>query len=262
MLLFLIKTEAQNVPLYGARQNGLAYASACLQDEWSVFNNIAGMADVKKLQAGFTYDARPYLKSFDRMAVAVVNPIKIGSLGVGASRMGDDLYNEHVLAVGFSNHFGLASLGIRANYIQYRAEGFGSAHAITISFGGIAQLTPAISVGAHIVNINQPKISTISDERIPTYLMAGVAIHPTEKVLILSEIEKDIDHAPKWKTALEYQAHKKLSFRTGFTINPGAAFFGFGFKAKFSLDYAFQYHPEVGGSHQATVGYTFPGKKK
>lgn len=255
--IFFLEVEAQNIPLLGARQNGLGYASSCLNDEWSLFNNIGGMADVKNFTTSFTYDARPYLKSFNRMAFVLANPFTFGVIGLGASRFGDDLYNEQVLTAGFSNHVGLASLGLKVNYVQYRAEGFGSTSAFTISFGGIAQLTPSFAVGAHLININQPRISSTDTDRIPTYFIAGVALRPSEKVLILSEIEKDLDHSPTWKAALEYQAHQKLSFRTGFNINPNAAFIGLGFKpGKFLLDYAFQYHPDLGGSHQATVGYT------
>ena len=38
------KISAQSVStLIGARANALGYASSCIQDEWSLFNNVAGM---------------------------------------------------------------------------------------------------------------------------------------------------------------------------------------------------------------------------
>jgi hypothetical protein len=43
MLLFLSPdSKAQNPSLIGTKAMSMGYASACLQDEWSVFNNVAG----------------------------------------------------------------------------------------------------------------------------------------------------------------------------------------------------------------------------
>jgi len=255
--------RAQNSSsLIGARAQGLGYASSCIADEWAMLNNIGGLAKVDQTTTSFTYDAQPQFKSFNRLAALVAVPTKIGVAGVSVFRFGDDLYNEQILSAGFSNTLGLASLGVKVNYIQYNAEGFGRYDAVTVSAGGIAQLTPRLFIGAHVVNINQPKISG-SAERIPTILIAGVAFKPSDKLFISSELEKDLDYAPTWKTGLEYQVHKKFVFRTGFNINPNAGFAGVGFKpSKFILDYAFQYSSNMGQRHQATIGYHFKKKQK
>ncbi|MDZ7646337.1 MAG: hypothetical protein U5K54_03660 [Cytophagales bacterium] len=74
--------------------------------------------------------------------------------------------------LGFGNKFGIASLGVKANYIQYQADGFGTYGAVSIDFGGLAELTDQLSIGAYITNLNQAKLNTdygaenISD---PTY---------------------------------------------------------------------------------------------
>ena len=238
--------------LIGARAQGLGYASSCLSDEWAILNNIGGLAKVDQITTSFTYDAQPQFKPFNRLAALFAVPTKIGVAGVSIFRFGDDLYNEQILSAGFSNTFGLASLGVKVNYIQYNTGGFGRYDAVTVSAGGIAQLTPQLFIGAHIVNINQPKISG-STERVPTVLMAGIAFQPIDKLFISSELEKDLDYDPTWKTGLEYQVHKKFVFRTGFNINPNAGFAGVGFKpSKFILDYAFQYASNTGPRHQAT----------
>ena len=36
--------------LIGGRAGGLAYSSSCLDDEWSIFNNIGGLAKLKTQQ--------------------------------------------------------------------------------------------------------------------------------------------------------------------------------------------------------------------
>lgn len=242
----------------GARAHGMAYASSCLSDAWSVTNNIGGLAKTDQTVAAFSYNAIPSFKFFNRMAAVFAVPVKTGIAGASVFRFGDNLYNEQIVSLGFANSFGLASLGVKINYLQYHAEGLGTTTAFTVSFGGIAEITSQISAGAHIVNINQPVINELTAERIPTRLIAGMAFKPSDKVTIVSEIEKDLEYSPVWKTGLEYQVHKKIAFRTGFSLNPEAAFFGMGFKpGKFDLDYALQLNDPSGLTHEATVAYQF-----
>ena len=241
-----------------ARANGMGNAFTCLTDEWSVFNNIAGLSHVRKTTAAFSYDALPSLISANRMATVLAIPLTIGTAGIGIFRFGDDLYSEQIISTGYSSKIGLASLGLKINYIQYAAEGFGTTGVVSASFGGIAQLTPKLSVGAHITNLNQPRISALENEHIPTLLNVGISFAPSDKIFLTTEIEKDLDYKATWKTGVEYKAQKKMYFRTGFNAYPAAGYFGFGFKLKkIIIDYAFRYQPSIGGGHQASIGYVF-----
>jgi hypothetical protein len=243
--------------LIGARAAGIAYASSCLKDEWSIFNNIAGLASVENLAVAFSYDAQPSFKPFNRFAAVFALPTKLGTIGAGLFQFGDKLYNEQILTFGFSNSFGLASLGLKVHYTQYKASGFGSKGVFSVSFGGIAKLTDEISVGAHIININQSKISTIYEEQISTVLVIGIGLKLAAQTFITTELEKDLHYPVKWKTGFEYYPFKKFGFRTGFNLNPSIAFVGFEFRsAKFKLDYAYQHNFTVGSRHTASVGYT------
>lgn len=252
-----MQLAAQSVPtLIGAKANGMGYTSATITDAWGIFNNIAGIANLKNTTAAFTYDVHPTLPGANRTAATVSVPIKIGAIGAGAYRFGDDLYNEHVISTGYSNQFGIAAIGARLNYIQYRAEGFGSKGVVTISLGGIAKLTPTLSVGAYISNINQPTIG--NGEKVPTRLNAGISFTPTDKFFFATEIEKDLDYEATWKVGMQYQFHEKFFARTGYNLNPNTAFFGLGFKTKkFILDYALQHNVSLSFSHQASVSYQF-----
>ncbi len=145
------------------------------------------------------------------------------------------------------------------NYIQYRTEGFGSKGIVSINLGGIAELTPHLSVGAYIVNINQPEINDL--EKLPTKLVAGIGFKPTDKVFMATEIEKDLEYDPVWKLGIEYTFHQKFCARTGYNINPNTAFFGLGFKTKkFNIDYALQHNTLLRLSHQASIVYQFRNK--
>jgi len=247
-------------PLIGPRAAGIGYATSCVTDGWATFNNPAGLAELKSLEVGSAYESVPGFSPFNRMAAFISLPLKIGATSAGIFRFGDDLYNEQMINIGYANKFGLASLGARFQYIQYNIEGFGKKSVISFSFGGIAQLTPWLKFGAYIINISQPEIS--EDEKLPTFLVAGISIKASEKVSALVEIEKDIEYEPKLKLGVEYEIHQKFAARTGINIHPQTAFFGFGFKpGKLKLDYAYSYLPSVASRHQVSVGYLFKSRK-
>ena len=257
LLLLGRNGSAQSVStLMGGRAAGLAYASSTLHDEWSLLNNVGGLSKVNQPSASFAYDLRTGLTGANRMAAVMTAPVKVGVAAFGLFRFGDDLYNEQVITLGYGNQFGMASLGLKVNYVQYRAEGFGTRHAVSLNFGGLAQLTPQITVGAYIVNLNQPKLSTLDKEQLPTKLVAGLAFQPNAKLSLLTEIEKDLEYDPTIKGGMEYAVNKKVNVRTGFNLHPNAAFFGLGFLIrKLKIDYALQYNNTLSASHQASAVY-------
>lgn len=259
LLCIPLFSEGQSVStLMGARSKGLAHASACLSDEWSLFNNPAGLSSLAEPSFAAAYDKTPNLPGSDRMAATAVFQAWQGTLGGGVFRFGDILYSEHIATVGYGNKVGLASLGARVNLVQYSAEGFGTRSVISFNFGGIAELTPRIKIGAHIININQPVVSSDNGERLPTTLIAGVIFTPGDNLLVAAEVEKDIDYKATWKASIEYTAFSKFSFRTGFNLFPEAAFIGVGFRsARIVLDYAMEYAPFMGTGHQISAAYPF-----
>jgi len=241
-------------PLIGARANGIGYASSCMNDASSIFNNVAGLAGVQDLQGGLMYDVFPSFSSFNRLAAVVAIPVSIGTFGGGLFRFGDDLYNEQQLSVGYANKFGLASLGGRVTVMQNFTEGFGRNMVVTFSAGGVAEITPWLSVGAHVVNIIHPKIA--EEERVPSMLILGAQVKASEKVSVMMEAEKDLDYAITIKGGMEYLIHPKIQVRTGINVHPTAGFFGFGFlQRKYSIDYALSYHEVLGLHHQVGASY-------
>lgn len=258
-ILLLVKVgNAQSISTQmGARAAGMGYASSGITDDWSLFNNVGAIGSVDKMSAAAAYEIRAQLRNANRMAFAFNSPIRWGVATIGVFRFGDELYNEQILSAGFGNKFGIASLGIKANYIQYQASGFGTHSAFSVDFGGLAQLTDQLSIGAYITNLNQAKLDTDYDsERLPTRLAAGLTFKPKENLFITTELDKDIDYATTWRTGLEYSFKEKFFVRTGFNLNPQAGFFGLGIRKKrIKADYAVQFNSVTGASHQASVSY-------
>jgi len=255
ILLLAEKTMSQSSSTtMGARSASLGNASTTLKDEWSLFNNIGGLAKVNEPSTAFSFEAKPALPGSSRMAASFSSPLKIGAVGIGVFKFGDKLYSEQILTTGYSNHFGIASLGLKLDYIQYRAEGMGTKSAVSFSLGGIADISNRLSIGANIQNLNQPKLT--NDERVPVRLAAGLSFKPSEQILLLTEIEKDLAYDPTLKIGMEYVIHKKVFTRTGFNLNPEAAFFGVGFKGwRLKFDYSIQYTNNLNFAHQASGTY-------
>jgi hypothetical protein len=264
LLLFLSqKVLSQSVSTsMGGRAIGIAYASSTLNDEWSLFNNTGGLARIKKISASASYEINPSLAGANRTAAVLNTPTQLGTAAIGFFRFGDELYSEQVISGGFGNQLGIASIGLKVNYIQYRAEGFGIKKAVSVNFGGIAEITPSLTIGAYITNINQPKISRQGNERIPAKLTTGISFKSSDRVRLFAEIEKDIEYDPTLKGAFEYVIYKKLFVRTGFNLQPNAGFFGLGFLSRrLKIDYGMQYVSSLHLIHQASATYQFTKKR-
>ncbi len=262
-LWFPLSARGQSAStLMGAKSAALGYASAALADEWALFNNAAGLATLKKPSVAFAYEINPSLPGADRTAAGFSLPSHFGTVGVGLFRFGDQLYSEQLVSAAFANKFGLAALGVKLNYIQYRAEGFETRSALSISVGGIAEITPQITVGAYIVNLNQPEIAAQNGEQLPTKLVTGIKLDPTPTISLMGEVEKDLDFDPVVKGAIEYRLYKKIQFRTGFNFNPRSFFTGLGYNtSRLQIDYGVQFNPVLQTVHQISSTYKIPTKK-
>ena len=246
----------------GARATGMGYTSSGIKDEWSIFNNPGGLGKINQVNTAFAYEVQAQLKGANRMAFVFNRPLKWGTPSLGVFRFGDDLYNEQVISLGFGNQLGIASLGTKLNVIQYRAIGFGVSTALSLDFGGMAELTEKLFIGAYIINLTQSKIGE-DEERLPTRLTAGLTYNPEKNISITSELSKELEYETTWRTGLEYSFHQKVFFRTGFNLHPNAGFFGIGVaKKKVTFDYAIQFNPLKGASHQASASYWFSQKNK
>lgn len=254
--------KAQSVStLMGARAAGMGYPSSVLSDETAIINNVGAMAAVQEPSAFFASEVQTALPGANRVAAGYSWPTKLAMVGMGFFRFGDNLYSEQIISAAVGNKFGIASLGVKVNYIQYRAAGIGTKTAFSVNFGGLAQITPEISVGAYIVNLNQSKIS--EDERLPTKLVAGLGFKLDDHFFLATEVEKDLDFNATWRLGAEYSIQKKVFFRTGFNVNPNAAFAGLGVKVKrIKIDYAITYNVALGATHQASAVCQFERKPK
>jgi len=238
----------------GARAAGMGYAYATESDAWSLFNNPAGLGELKELSAVFGLENKYGIEGFNSMGAGIISNIKVGTIGVSAFRFGDDLYNEQIVSLAYSNKFGIASLGFKVDYLQYNVEGFGSNGVFMIDFGGVATITEELLFGAYVRNINQAKVAELADERAPTLLNAGLSYRPLDKLHLNLEAEKDLDYDATLRVGMEYMILSKLAVRIGANTEPFTNYAGLGFKTRrLQVDYAVTKDRNLGYSHQAAV---------
>ncbi|QSE96950.1 PorV/PorQ family protein [Fulvivirga lutea] len=241
----------------GARPVAMGNAYSTINDQWGLFYNPGGLGRNKKTVAFSAFTNRYGISGLNSLGAGFITNLPIGTLGISAFKFGDDLYSEQIASLAYANSFGIASLGFRANYLQYNIEGLGTQGIVTLDFGGTATLTEQIRFGAYIRNINQAQISTINDERAPTILYAGLGYQANERLNLTTEVEKDIDFDARFKAGLEYKFLEKFFARTGVSTNEFTNYFGLGFiSQKLAIDYALTWDNTLGFSHQAALSYT------
>lgn len=242
----------------GARSAGIGGASITLGDEWSLFNNIGGLANFQEKSIFTSFKNKYGISEFTSLALGGTYPALGGTAGLGMFRFGDNLYNEQRLNLGFSNQFGIVSLGLNVSYYQLNIEGSGSRKTMMFDFGGRAKLTEQLFFGAHVSNLNQAKLSTVTDERIPTIMKTGLSYRPSLDLMLNVEVEKEVDEEATFRLGLEYKILDNLSLRTGFRTQPFESSFGLGFyPGKLKADYSYNNNPDLGGIHEISVGYIF-----
>ena len=258
VLVYLGKIFAQNsINELGARSTSLGNAYSTVNDKFALLNNPGGIGGLKETSALASFKNNYGVSGLNSMAAGALSSLPIGTAGITVFRFGDDIYNEQIASLVYANKFGIASLGIRANYVQYTQEGLGSQGNMTIDFGGTASITEVIGFGAYIRNINQAQLKDSREQNLPTLLYAGLSIKPTNKILLAIETEKDLDNDAVFKAGLEYKFLDKFFARTGIKTDDFTNHFGIGFiSQKLGIDYAMTWHQTLGLSHELSLAYT------
>lgn len=246
---------------FGTRANSMGGTSMTLSDEWSLFNNIGGLADVKQSIIFISYQNKYGIVAFNTFSAGFVKPIFGGVMGIGVFRFGDNLFNEQKVNIGFSNKFGIVSLGLNVNYLQINVKGLGTKGIIMIDFGGKATITKQLIFGAFASNLNQAELSSFTGEKIPTIMRIGLSYRPIDGLMLNTDVEKELNVEASLKIGLEYRIIKKISVRTGIKLKPFESNYGIGFgQKKIDINYAYRNIADIGDIHDVSLGYKF-GKK-
>jgi hypothetical protein len=248
---------------FGPRSMGTGQISGLFTDVWAVHNNIGSLGWLNRGGVTASFENRYNSSSFNQIAfAAATTPAKYGTVGFGVSRFGSDVLNQTRAQVGWAKVFGIASIGIQAQWYQVQAAGYPTRNHCILNFGGHAKLTPKLSFAASVSNFTQTKASDFQNEILPVIAKAGISFTPVKSVLLLAEVQKDLDQNALVKAGIEYEIRTNLWLRTGFTTEIQLATGGIGFKWRdLQLDYSVSNHPQLGWSQGIGLQMNFGNEK-
>jgi len=245
----------------GGRSSSLGNTSLGFADVWSVHNNQAAMAFLNKPAAGLYYENKFLIKELNVQAGAVVLPTKSGVFGLSLSYYGNKLYCEGKTGLAYAKNFGHRfSAGIQLDYLFTRiAENYGTRHSFTFEIGLLGKITKNLTLAAHVFNPINVRLADYNNERIPAIIRLGVLYSFSDNLLVALEAEESISLKPGINAGIEYRLLKKAFFRIGLSASDHIQYsFGLGLDVKnISIDIAAAYHPVLGISPKASLGFIF-----
>ncbi len=251
----------QVLPQMGARSNGLATATLCVDDVWSIKNNPGAFGELNESGIGVAYENRFLLKELSTQSLVFgYHTESSGNFGIHFQQYGFDLYREMEGGLTYGMKIGRNfSAGVSINYHRIRlAENYGSANLVSAGFGLFYQISEDFDLGMSVQNLSRTRLADFDDERLPTNFTLGMRYHFSEKAFWTVDVEKDIIHPVNFKSGIEIQAHEILALRFGINTYPFQSAFGLSLKLKkFQLDLASMYHTQLGLSPSGGLSYTF-----
>ena len=179
--------------------------------------------------------------------------LPIGSL---SSQFGPKTYREQEFI--FSHGIKLFT-GLHAGYslkgLVIGIDDFGSSSKFGVDLGLHGGLSERLDVSLTGRNLNQPSFG-VHEESIVSVWTSGFVFKVMPGLLLACDLEGIGLQSPRFKSGME------LAFSPGFTLRGGLqngpARFSGGFRARrgfISLDYAYQHHPLLPGSHHLALSF-------
>jgi hypothetical protein len=263
MILFLVSScvfAAGDFPSAGGRAAGMGSAAVAVSDPWSVFNNQAGVAGVRKITAGIFFGNGFLVKELGIRSIGAILPVKAGGFGLSFQYFGYSLYNEIKGGVCFARNFGkYFSVGVQLDYFRIHiAEDLGNRNLFTFEIGMQYRVTDNLCLGVHFFNPVPVNIIPDPVEKLPVIINLGLSWKFASNFLGAVEVEKNMRERPVLKAGLEYNLVKPFFLRIGIVTGPTMFTFGFGFEfGSLKFDLASSWHPVLGYSPQGSLVYSF-----
>ncbi|RMG30592.1 MAG: hypothetical protein D6730_02375 [Bacteroidetes bacterium] len=249
-------------PGNGARAISLGYAyTGVWGDFWNVFHNPAGIAGVEGIQVGAYAERRFGLKELTYGSAGLVLPFgETQAVGLSASSFGFDAYRENSLGLSYAiSVVDVLSLGVKLNYASLNIADYGGTGTFFVDVGINTAISEQLSLGVYAYNVSRGRITGQSlDEELPTIFTAGLAYQPTEQLLVVADVQKDIDHPVSFRGGIEYAIIPALRARVGVSTEPLSLNGGLGLVLNdLHIDVAFSYHERLGYTPHVSVNYGF-----
>jgi hypothetical protein len=262
--LFLSDLHAQNFRQIGSRQAGMAYASVALTDIWAFHNNPGMLGFLKEAGGGVFYENRFQLKEFQYQGLVYAQPLKKGTMSFGGQYSGISSFSTARVGVGYALALSdKLSMGVQMNYMNVRQPSYyGIKHGFSGEFGLGLKVTSKWTFAMSINNLTRSNLAEYQNEKFETVFRAGTLYELSKRVLITTELEKDISYPLRVKVGVEYRPADPFYIRAGASSNATSVALGFGYVIKnLRFDIASNYAQPLGFYTSASLNFLLPSKK-
>ena len=162
------------------------------------------------------------------------------------------------MAKGFSSRL---TVGTSVKVVQQTVEDF-SGGGFGLDVGGILRLTPALRVGASVLNVGGPSIKLRDGGETETYPMeirGGVTLEVMNgRGRISAEVDQANGPGARMHGGAEYWIQPGIALRFGYSEDRATGGFGYRFGPQYQFDYGVADHP-LGLTHRVGFSYRFGG---
>lgn len=249
--------------LAGARPGALGNAYVGVRgDFWGLFYNPASIAGIPHTTLAAYGEQRFLLTELTSASAGVVWPFfPEQSIGFSGSTFGFDAFRRSqasaTYAISILDRF---NLGASVTYMNLDISELGSSNAVFANIGLNTALTSQLSLGFSAHNITRTQLENTFgfQEELPVVYSAGLAYQPDEKVLLVVDLQKDVNQPVSFRGGIEYEIASILKVRAGVGNEPIIWSGGLGLKLdQLQLDFAAQYHEQLGYTPQVSLTFAF-----
>ncbi|MGV8880173.1 MAG: hypothetical protein ACOH2A_14220 [Sphingobacteriaceae bacterium] len=250
---------AKSQTLPGSRFTAMGNAAVALSDVWSIQQNQAGLAAIKKITLAIAYENRFFQQDLTTKAAVLSLPFKGNCFGISFQTYGFEAYADQKIGFAFARNFGKKlAIALNLNYHQLYISKYGNASTFSFETGMQYRVNDKFIIGAHIANPNKSDYDARVNAQLLSIYRAGGSYIFSDKITLSAEINKIADYGTDINAGLSYQFFELLTLRGGISAQPFKQYAGFGLHyQQLFLDFAVSSHPVLGYSPQMALAYEF-----
>ena len=218
--------------------------------------NQAGLAEIKNLAIDISAERRFNLQDLTNVSIAIAKSFKVGTIGILVSNFGFSEYNEQKFALAYARrlHPNLL-IGGQMDLLRYNIEKIGSKNLYSFEFGMQLKITKDIHIATHVFSPGNVEVNESTD--LGTRFRLGVMYKPSQKVFLLTEIDKLIYRSSELKIGASYQIVNEVQIRLG--MNPTVQFYSLGamvlLNGKYRISSAIALQDQLGNTPAISFQY-------
>ncbi len=240
---------AQVIPTSVGMSQFSGEAGSSTVDAFSTFNNPACLTSTETL-LGISLENYYLIEDLNQITLAGQHSFKLGTLGFGISRFGDELMNQNIANLGYAKQLSPSlSLGASLNYVHFSSIEADSKSTVYPQLGLQYIFSDNFSLGFQARNPFLQQLSGEFSENLSSNYSLGMEFSPNQKLATTAQITINSRFGSAASLGVQYQIVKNFEVYLGGLTSPSLFTGGFSFSLQ-------QFEVGVGGNHHAKLGYS------